>query len=191
MLQQFLASLSYSDVLGLLLTMHKEVAPLLQQLSRKTRVLFHAETRQRPHGNGWESNAKVRFARRAMFGDAFYDLSERILQHYLEKELPDEPPDATVTPAFRTVPEAANGLSGRPTGVWWWDSTLPHHLATVLECNDLYRRNLTHLKEYSDLRNNCQDQFHSGATTLGLEVAMLLNFLCNSYVKGGKRHCCS
>lgn len=137
------------------MTMHKEVAPLLQQLSRKTRVLFHAETRQRPHGNGWESNPKVRFARRAMFSDALYDFSERILQHFLKSPLQDEPPNATDAPTSGAAPGAAKGLSESPGGAWWWDSTLPHHLATVLERSDLYRRNLKHLKEYSDLRNNC------------------------------------
>lgn len=126
-----------------------------------------------------------------MFSDALYDFSERILQHFLKSPLQDEPPNATDAPTPGAVPGAAKGLSESPGGAWWWDSTLPHHLATVLECNDLYRRNLTHLKEYSDLRNNCQDQLHAGAATLDLEVAMLLNFVCNSYVRSGKRHCCS
>lgn len=173
------------DILHILLRTHQEVGPLLQKLSRKTLVLFHAETRQRPRATGKTPSPRKQFSRLAMFSDGLYDWSEMMLRYLLEKPSRNELWDQLLLPGREPLDiEDAEG-------VWWWDSTLPYHFASVLECNDLHRRNLSHREEYLDPRNNCQDQIHAGANTRYLEVTMLLNLLCNSHVVREDHFCCS
>ncbi|XP_047480610.1 uncharacterized protein LOC125033271 [Penaeus chinensis] len=183
--QYLMLPLSNLDILHILLRTHQVVGPLLQKLSRKTLVLFHAETRQRPRAMGKTPSSGKLFSRLAMFSDSLYDWSEMMLRYFLEKRSRDELWDKLLLPG-------RENLDGEDAeGVWWWDSTLPYHFASVLECNDLHRRNLSHREEYLDPRNNCQDQIHAGANTRYLEVTMLLNLLCNSHVVHEDHFCCS
>ncbi|XP_042876670.1 uncharacterized protein LOC122256209 [Penaeus japonicus] len=180
------------DVLHFLWRTHQTVGPLLQELSLKTLVLFHAETRQRPHATGKTPSPRIQLPRMAMFSDALYDWSEMILRHFLEKHTRDSHPSQLLPPGRKPLGGGdASAMQSRHEGVWWWDSTLPHHFATVLECNELHRRNLSRRQEYLDPRNNCQDQIHAGTSTRYLEVQMLLNLLCNSHVTSAGHFCCS
>ncbi|ROT85934.1 hypothetical protein C7M84_003690 [Penaeus vannamei] len=167
-----------------LLRIHQLVSPLLQKLSRKTLVLFHAESRQRPLPPWQTLIPAMQLARLGMFTDGLYDWSEMMIRYFLEKRSRD------LWDQVRLL--GRKNLDGEDAeGVWWWDSTLPYHSATVLECNDLQRRNLTHWEEYRDPRNNCEDQVHAGGNTRYLEVIMLLNLLCNSHMASEDHFCCS
>lgn len=126
----------------------------------------------------------MQLARLGMFTDGLYDWSEMMIRYFLEKRSRD------LWDQVRLL--GRKNLDGEDAeGVWWWDSTLPYHSATVLECNDLQRRNLTHREEYRDPRNNCGDQVHAGGNTRYLEVIMLLNLLCNSHMASEGHFCCS
>ncbi|XP_069983726.1 uncharacterized protein [Penaeus vannamei] len=172
------------DPLSGLLRIHQLVSPLLQKLSRKTLVLFHAESRQRPLPPWQTLIPAMQLARLGMFTDGLYDWSEMMIRYFLEKRSRD------LWDQVRLL--GRENLDGEDAeGVWWWDSTLPYHSATVLECNDLQRRNLTHWEEYRDPRNNCGDQVHAGGNTRYLEVIMLLNLLCNSHMASEDHFCCS
>lgn len=173
------------DPLSGLLRIHQLVSPLLQKLSRKTLVLFHAESRQRPLSLWKTPSPAMQLARLGMFTDGFYDWNEMMIRYFLEKRSRDDLWDQ----ADLLGRENLDGEDAE--GVWWWDSTLPYHSATVLECNDLQRRNLTHCEEYRDPRNNCEDQVHAGGNTRYLEVIMLLNLLCNSHMANEDHFCCS
>ncbi|KAK3865463.1 hypothetical protein Pcinc_028924 [Petrolisthes cinctipes] len=90
---------------------------------------------------------------------------------------------------------AANGvdqLSVRESGVgvWWWDTSLPLGLASIAECQQLYNLGLTLHPLYINKFLKCRDRHHAGTATLGDQVTMLLNLLCNSVLSVPKNACC-
>ncbi|KAK4288978.1 hypothetical protein Pmani_038027 [Petrolisthes manimaculis] len=90
---------------------------------------------------------------------------------------------------------AADGvdhLSVRESGVglWWWDTSLPLGLASISECQQLYHLGLTLHPLYIGKFLKCRDRHHAGTATLGDQVTMLLNLLCNSVFPVPKNACC-
>ncbi|KAK4324154.1 hypothetical protein Pmani_005157 [Petrolisthes manimaculis] len=75
-------------------------------------------------------------------------------------------------------------------GVWWWDTSLPLGLASIAECQQLYHLGLTSYPLYKNKFLKCTDRHHAGTVTLGDQVTMLLNFLCNSVFSVPKNACC-
>ncbi|KAK3890062.1 hypothetical protein Pcinc_005977 [Petrolisthes cinctipes] len=75
-------------------------------------------------------------------------------------------------------------------GVWWWDTSLPLGLASITECQQLYHLGLTSHPLYKSKFLKCTDRHHAGTATLGDQVTMLLNFLCNSVLSVPKNACC-
>lgn len=76
-------------------------------------------------------------------------------------------------------------------GLWWWDTSLPLNMATIAECSELHKLNLTQLPQYSDPVLRCEDHHHSGTATLNFEVHMLLNLICNTHLAVDPHICCS
>ncbi|XP_037780505.1 uncharacterized protein LOC119576928 isoform X2 [Penaeus monodon] len=76
-------------------------------------------------------------------------------------------------------------------GLWWWDTSLPLNMATIAECTELHKLNLTQLPQYSDPVLRCEDHHHSGTATLNFEVHMLLNLICNTHLAVDPHICCS
>ncbi|KAK3865468.1 hypothetical protein Pcinc_028929 [Petrolisthes cinctipes] len=75
-------------------------------------------------------------------------------------------------------------------GVWWWDTSLPLGLASIAECQQLYNLGLTLHPLYINKFLKCTDLHHAGTATLGDQVTMLLNLLCNSVLSVPKNACC-
>ncbi|KAG7161601.1 hypothetical protein Hamer_G014165 [Homarus americanus] len=257
------------DVLDLLLTMHEAVVPLLDQISRWSRVLVLSQSRLRPHSR-MEPNLK------GAYSPSNFDWGEmaflEVLRHYratrgsprwphtlawppyreeqqvdntdqvtktsndpqrlyyprnLTTTTPDNPynhrdlttmtqddlhnpSDSTMTTLDHqkrphnakdlttTTPDNPQSIpkdyltpSDITPGLWWWDSSLPLNLAGILECEDLYRLNLTSHPIYTDLLLHCMDGHHPGTLTVNDMVTMLFNLMCNSVLglDNGK-YCC-
>ncbi|XP_042235866.1 uncharacterized protein LOC121875379 [Homarus americanus] len=201
------------DVLSYLRQLHEQVAPLLHQISQRSRVLFLSQSRFRTHA-GW-----VLFNMRTAFGDASSDWSEMLLMYYLRQygnhHLSPSPPHVSYTsptpitgslqqhspvpqgPAPNTVrPQTTRSirdhLDPRETGggVWWWDTGVPLNLAGISECEALYRRGLASHPLYNGHLLQCPDPQHAGRATLGDLVTMLLNLICNSVLGVHDGACC-
>ncbi|XP_047470125.1 uncharacterized protein LOC125025873 [Penaeus chinensis] len=76
-------------------------------------------------------------------------------------------------------------------GLWWWDTSLPLNMATIAECNELHKLNMTQLPLYSNHVLRCEDHHHSGTATLNFEAHMLLNLICNTHLAVNPYFCCS
>ncbi|XP_066956013.1 uncharacterized protein [Macrobrachium rosenbergii] len=79
----------------------------------------------------------------------------------------------------------------RVTGVWQWDSTLPFNLANLRECKVLNDLGFDNSSLYHGRWWACKDIHHSAYETSHIEIQMMLNYLCNSYVDPDKGYCCS
>ncbi|XP_071548367.1 uncharacterized protein [Panulirus ornatus] len=77
------------------------------------------------------------------------------------------------------------------TGAWRWDSTLPFNLANIQECLLLKDAMLWDNPIYTGTWWNCADVHHSSYETNSVEIQMLLNLLCNSYLADDREYCCS
>ncbi|KAK3865465.1 hypothetical protein Pcinc_028926 [Petrolisthes cinctipes] len=117
---------------------------------------------------------------------------EEVMQHVIECEEVVQ----HVTEGEEVVQHvAANGvdqLSVRESGVgvWWWDTSLPLGLASIAKCQQLYNLGLTLHPLYINKFLMCTDLHHAGTATLGDQVTMLLNLLCNSVISVPKNACC-
>ncbi|XP_050690753.1 uncharacterized protein LOC126982604 [Eriocheir sinensis] len=186
----------FHDALDSLMDMHKLVAPLLQQVSRRTRVIVTPQSRYKIYAStGLYQHYST------PFGDPIFDWSEAVLLHHLrlhtQQSQTPTPSDATSAgnirerwsrngsgPRDHLVPDEADG------GVWWWDTSLPLSLAENSECEELYHRGLTHHSLYNSSFFRCNNDHHAGTVTLRDQVTMLLNLACNSVLGGGERMCC-
>ncbi|XP_071539617.1 uncharacterized protein [Panulirus ornatus] len=196
------------DLLADLMEVHRLVVPLLQQVSQKTRVLVLPQSRYRKH-----AYSGLRAAMMIADSDAVNDWSEMMFLHYLQlNAYKSRPPEARtaasavpVTGASPREKAAAPGngrRAGQPSrrdrlvpvggspGPWWWDTSLPLNVAAISECEELYRRNLTHHPVYRGRYLQCEDGQHAGQSTLGDLVTMLLNLICNSVLQADPVFCC-
>ncbi|XP_045117408.1 uncharacterized protein LOC123508061 [Portunus trituberculatus] len=142
--------------------------PLLLRLSRRTRVLQWAQSRLRHYNFDFSvPEAKVTKPNwHIMLLNTPYTyglpLADGCLKHIL-----------------------------RPTGVWYWDSTLPFNLANLKECETLMKGNLSHTHLYTDQWWRCSDAHHASYETNMNEMTMLWNLLCNSYMAESSIYCCA
>ncbi|KAG7161830.1 uncharacterized protein LOC121874669 [Homarus americanus] len=79
----------------------------------------------------------------------------------------------------------------RSTGAWQWDTTLPFNLANLKECQALRRAGFYNHSFYKGRWWNCNDVHHASYETNSVEIQMLLNLLCNTYLTNTQQHCCS
>ncbi|XP_064114904.1 uncharacterized protein LOC135221070 isoform X2 [Macrobrachium nipponense] len=79
----------------------------------------------------------------------------------------------------------------RGAGVWRWDSTLPFNLANLRECKVLNDLGFDNSSIYHGRWWACTDIHHSAYETSHIEIQMMLNYLCNSFIDPGKGYCCS
>nr|XP_045598216.1 uncharacterized protein LOC123758074 [Procambarus clarkii] len=196
------------DVLSFLMQMHQQVAPLLEQISERTRVLLLAQSRFRPHAT-W-----ILFNMRTAFSDAVADWSEMVLLYYLQQhrvqQLSSPTPRAfPAHPAPATWSQEEDGASDGPAprpqlevsrdylepketggGVWWWDTGVPLNMAEISECEELYRRGLVSHPLYNSPYFRCSDSQHAGRASLADQITMLLNLMCNSVDGADDGVCC-
>ncbi|MPC94768.1 hypothetical protein E2C01_089952 [Portunus trituberculatus] len=190
------------DTLDFLADMHQIVATLLQQISQRARVIVTSQNRCKVNTSAASEENSI------PFGDPTFDWSEAVFLYYVQRHslhLPPSPASGTnanVSKSLVRITKARlDNISKRhrdhlvpdveDSGVWWWDSSLPLSLAENRECEELYLRGLTTHPIYNDPFHRCYDSYHSGGVTLGDQVTMLLNLVCNSALGTREGVCCS
>ncbi|XP_050690425.1 uncharacterized protein LOC126982422 [Eriocheir sinensis] len=185
------------DALDFLKDMHKVVVPLLQQVGQRTRVVVTSQSRYKTCADDGK-----RVMERAFLADPNYDWSEAAFLHYLRRH-PQQPaqPSPPRASSARVTKERGSRRGGAGPrdhlvpgsddgGVWWWDTILPLSLAESSECEELFHSGLAHLSLYINEFFRCTDDIHSGTVTLGDQVTMLLNLVCNSVLGRREGLCC-
>ena len=143
------------------------------------------------------------------YGDPINDWNEAGFLHHLRRHSgykPPPPPSETLNPFMETesglLKPQVGHTGSRPqdhlvpeennNGVWWWDTSLPLSLAENNECEELYLRGLiNHSIYYNSSFHRCYDSNHAGIVTLGDQVTMLFNLVCNSVLGTREGMCCS
>ena len=146
----------------------------------------------------------VILVRQAFLSDPTHDWNEAALLHQLRhtQYQPPGTPSATMKPAAEVMEPRLDRHSSRlqdhlvpeenNNGVWWWDTSLPLSLAENNECEELYLRGLiNHSIYYNSSFHRCYDSNHAGIVTLGDQVTMLFNLVCNSVLGTREGMCCS
>ncbi|KAK8402078.1 hypothetical protein O3P69_001283 [Scylla paramamosain] len=144
------------------------LSPPLLRLARRTRILHWAQSRLRHYNFDFSvPEAKVTKTNwRIILLNAPYTYSLPLMDGCLKHIL-------------------------RPTGVWYWDSTLPFNLANLKECETLMKANFSHTRLYTDHWWRCSDPHHASYETNVNEMTMLWNLLCNSYMGESPIYCCA
>ncbi|KAK4324151.1 hypothetical protein Pmani_005154 [Petrolisthes manimaculis] len=117
---------------------------------------------------------------------------EEVVQHVTEGEEVVQHVTEGMEGVQHVAADGVDQLTMRESevGVWWWDTSLPLGLASIDECQQLYHLGLTSYPLYKNKFLKCTDRHHAGTVTLGDQVTMLLNFLCNSVFSVPKNACC-
>ncbi|KAK3865469.1 hypothetical protein Pcinc_028930 [Petrolisthes cinctipes] len=117
---------------------------------------------------------------------------EEVVQHVTEGEETVQHVIEGEEVVQHVAADGVDQLSVRESGVgvWWWDTSLPLGLASIAECQQLYNLGLTLHPLYINKFLKCRDRHHAGTATLGDQVTMLLNLLCNSVLSVPKNACC-
>ncbi|KAK3865470.1 hypothetical protein Pcinc_028931 [Petrolisthes cinctipes] len=117
---------------------------------------------------------------------------EAVVQHVTEGEEVVQHVTEGEEVVQHVAADGVDQLSVRESGVgvWWWDTSLPLGLASIAECQQLYNLGLTLHPLYINKFLMCTDLHHAGTATLGDQVTMLLNLLCNSVLSVPKNACC-
>ncbi|MPC24776.1 hypothetical protein E2C01_017870 [Portunus trituberculatus] len=162
----------------------QEALPHLLVISKTTRVIMTSQSRRKM----FTAHGKLRLFSMS-HGDPAYDWGEAVFLHYLRRDSRHFPPPSrhgrhVSQPRDHLVPDMED------SGVWWWDTTLPLSLAENRECEELYLRGLEHSPTYSSYILKCTDDIHAGGVTLGDQVTMLLNLVCNSVLRARDGLCC-
>ncbi|KAK3865464.1 hypothetical protein Pcinc_028925 [Petrolisthes cinctipes] len=117
---------------------------------------------------------------------------EAVVQHVTEGEETVQHVTEGEEMVQQVAADGVDQLSVRESGVgvWWWDTSLPLGLASIAECQQLYNLGLILHPLYINKFLKCTDLHHAGTATLGDQVTMLLNLLCNSVLSVPKNACC-
>ncbi|KAK7065999.1 hypothetical protein SK128_001865 [Halocaridina rubra] len=190
----FLHDYTVTEALDAQREIHQMVIPLLEQISRKSRVLVLPVSRTKG-----VPSPKVSLTK-GSFTDVLLDWNDMIFLHELKifrrnqgilesQKLTSLKPRIDIGKKLdsrndRLSPSADN------SGLWFWDSSLLFQLAERNDCEEIYRHMNISGAIYPTPELACFDAIHSGRIVLRDLITILFNLLCNSVLGLSSEYCC-